>query len=87
LGTEGVFHKDMEYTYNHAGMCAHVEIVIPGMADSGVHNSTCTVRFHYEEIKSMVSVQDPILRKNQGLPAGTLATLSSLGPLNSKNLV
>jgi hypothetical protein len=22
-----IFHKDKEYTYNHAGMCTHVEIV------------------------------------------------------------
>lgn len=29
-------------TYNHASMCTHVEIILPGIADSLVNNSTYT---------------------------------------------
>jgi hypothetical protein len=70
-------------------MSTHVEIVVPVVADSLIHNSACTKRHfmtteqNQQNARTQLQDQKLDIAKVLGLPAGTLAT--SLPSL--KNLV
>jgi len=42
-----IIEKRVEDAHNHSSMSTHVEIIIPGMTDFVVHNSTCKTKKKY----------------------------------------